>query len=379
MNLHPLGPVIVIVLVAILLIAISIRRLRTLRHAPLGKARRITERVLLCFAIFICAFLACTTIYNAAALRYYRAIYPPPGKIYQVNGYDMHLYCTGEGSPTLVLEAGGGNSSLTWTKVQPELSKITRVCSYDRAGFGWSTPQPPPRDANTIARDLHALLQEAGVQGPIVLMAHSRGGLYVRAYQHFYPEQVRGLILLDVATPLDDDQLSPQLRAAHSYSKPFRELLLAIVTLGLHRVTGSCSPDPRFDQATGTRYAQLECGKLPTPIFQEYLTTELSGQETVHTGPYGDMPILVFSRDPELQKQQSGLPPPLALEDTTVWNRLQEELKQLSTRSRRIIAKGSGHPIQMERPELVNREVATFIQQLRTNEPRTDYGSTTTE
>jgi pimeloyl-ACP methyl ester carboxylesterase len=221
--------------VAILLVALCIRRLRALRQGEFSKGRRITERVLLSCAIFVCAFLAGTTIYNAAALRYYRAIYPPPGKIYRVGGHDMHLYCTGEGSPTIVLEAGGGNDSLTWTKVQPELSETTRVCSYDRAGFGWSQPQPPPRDADTIARELHALLQQAGVQGPIVLMGHSRAGMYIRAYNHLYPEQVNGLIFVDVGAPLDDDRMSPELRAASSYSaasysKPFYYSLVAIIT-----------------------------------------------------------------------------------------------------------------------------------------------------
>ncbi len=379
MNANPLGLPIVIVLIAIVIVALCIRRLRTLRHTQHRKWRRITEWVLLSLAVLVCAFLAGSTIYNAAALRYYRAMYPAPGKIYRVNGHDMHLYCTGEGSPTLVLEAGGGNDSLTWTKVQPELAKITRVCSYDRAGFGWSSPQPPPRDANSIAGELHALLQQAGIQGPIVLMGHSRAGLYIRAYNHLYPEPVKGLIFVDTSVPLDDDRMSPELRAASSYSKPFYYSLVSIMALGLHRVAGECSPEPGFDEATGKRFAQLECGKNGTPIFQEYETTRLNGEETMHTGPYGDLPVLIFSRDPELEKQKPGLPAKLALEESILWNEEQEELKLLSNRSRRIIAKGSTHPIQYDRPDLLNREVGIFIQQIRDNELRTDYGTTKTE
>ena len=379
MNLHPLGPVIVIVLVAILLIALSIRRLRTLRHAPVGKARRITERVLLCLAIFICAFLACTTIYNAAALRYYRAIYPPPGKIYQVNGYDMHLYCTGEGSPTLILEAGWGSNSAAWTKVQPELSKITRVCSYDRAGFGWSTPQPPPRDADTIARQLHLLLQQAGIQGPLVLMGHSAGGLYIRDYASHYPNDIVGLIFVDAPTPSFHDRLSPELRPFDSVSPSFYYALAAATEMGLHRVMGECAPEPGFDLATGTRIAQLQCGILPSSFWKEYLAERQVIEETANTGPYGDVPVLIFTRDPKLDQQSGRLPPRLALELVTVWGQEQDGLKRLSTRSRRIIAKGSRHQIPYDRADLLNREVTTFIQQLRTNEPRTDYGSTTTE
>jgi hypothetical protein len=87
----------------------------------------------------------------------------------------------------------------------------------------------------------------------------------------------------------------------------------------------------------------------------------------------------LFSRDPELEKQNSGLPAKLALEESAFWNEAQEELKRLSTRSRRIIAKGSGHPIQIERDDLIDREVTIFTQQIRNNEQRTDYGSTRTE
>jgi len=379
LNPNALTLPIVIVLIAILIITLSIRRLRTLQRAPHAKWRRITERVLLTLVILVCVFLAGSTIYNAAALRYYRAIYPAPGKIYSVNGHDMHLYCTGEGSPTLVLEAGGGNDSLTWTKVQPELSKITRVCSYDRAGLGWSAPQPPPRDANTIAGELHALLRQAGIQGPIVLMGHSRAGMYIRACNQLYPEQVKGLVFVDSSVFLYWDRMSPELRAAISYSRPFYYSLVAMTALGLHRVAGACSPEPGFDEATGKRIAQLECGKNGTPIFQELETTRQSSEETIHTGPYGDLPILIFSRDAELERQNSGLPAKLALEQSVFWEQEQESFKRLSTHSRRIIAKGSGHPIQYQRADLVNKEVAIFIQQIRNHELRTDYGSTTTE
>ena len=379
MNPNPLTLPIVLVLVAIVVVALSIRRLRNLQRTPHGKWRRITERVLLSLVILVCVLLAGCTAYNAVALRYYRAMYPPPGKIYSVNGHDMHLYCTGEGTPTIVLEAGGGNGMLKWAKVQSGLSKTTRVCSYDRAGFGWSTPGPDPRDANTIADELHALLQQAGVRGPLVLMAHSRGGLYIRAYTAHYPEDVAGLVFVDSATPLDDDRESPELRAATSHSKYAYYPFVLLIALGLQRPVGACSAEPGFDQPDASRIAQLECGKQFDPIWREYISTHRNGEETINTGPYGEMPILIFSRDPQLDRKTSDLPPKLAVEESTLWDQDQEALKRVSTHSRRIIAKGSGHPIQVERADLINREVAIFIQQLRNNELRTDYGSTKTE
>ena len=377
-NPPPVFLPIVIVLIAILIVALCIRRLRTLRHTQHRKWRRITEWVLLSFAVLVCAFLAGSTIYNAAALRYYRAIYSPSGKIYSVNGHDMHLYCTGAGSPTIILDAGLGDDSLAWAKVQPELSKTTRVCSYDRAGMGWSTPGPDPRDADTIASELHALLQQAGVSDPIVLMGHSAAGVYIRGYATRYPQNVVGLIFVDGAAPLQDDHGSAELRAAMSIHRYQYYSFAMVLAMGLERLTGDCSAGPGEGPAA-TRIAQLECGKQISAIWREYTTFHRSGEETINTGPYGDLPVLIFSRDTQLDKQSMHLPPKLAPEKSAVWDQDQEALKHLSTRSRRIIAKGSGHHIPDDRTDLINREVTIFIQQIRNNESRNDYGSTVTE
>ncbi len=378
MNPNPLALPIVIVLVAILIVALSVRRLRTLRRTPPAKWRRITEWALLSLVILVCVMAAGSTIFNAAALRYYRSIYPAPGKMYVVNGHDMHIYCTGEGSPTLVLDAGMGNDSLAWHKVQPELSKTTRVCSYDRAGMGWSTPGPDPRDADNIASELHALLQQAGVSGPIVLMGHSMGGIDIRAYATHYPQSLAGLIFVEGATPLEEDHESADLKA-HTPSTSQYYSYVALMALGIPRLTGDCSVDSRFDGQFARMKGQLDCGMLLGEVWREYTAFRRSGEETINTGPYGDLPVLIFSRDTQLDRQTSHLPPKLALEMSVVWDHDQEALKRLSTRSRRIIAKGSGHHLPIDRADLINREVPIFIQQIRSGELRTDYGSTKTE
>ena len=345
MTPQPLIPPIIIVLVIVVIVALCVHRLRALRGSAHRKARRISERVVLSFVILLGMPLAGTTAYNAAALRYYHAIYPPPGKLYRVDGYDMHLYCTGAGSPTLILEAGAGTGSITWTKVQPELSKITRVCSYDRAGYGWSDPRPGSRDADTVVQQLHALLQQADITGPLVLMGHSMGGIYIRAHASHYPQEIKGLIFLDPGTPTMEEHKSPELRSATAITAPYYYSLAALATLGLHRPAGECAPEPGMDEPTGKRFAQLECGKLLNSIWVEYNSEPKSEAETMNTGPYGDLPVLIISRDTKLAGQTQGLTPKLAAEMLTLWDQEQEGLKRLSTRSRRIIATGSSHPI----------------------------------
>jgi pimeloyl-ACP methyl ester carboxylesterase len=381
MNPSPIILPVLIVLVSLVAVALSIRRLRNLRQPSYGTLRRNSERVVLSLIILVSMAAAAGTTYNASALRYYRSIYHAPGTIYTVDGQKMHLYCVGEGAPTIVLESGLGEDSLIWGKVQPELSKTTRVCSYDRAGMGWSAPRTGPRDANQIADQLHALLQEAGVTGPIVLMGHSIGGIYVRAYASRHPQNVAGLIFVDSSTPLQQDRGSADLRAFMS-TVPAYQYYFAVMAsaLGIPRAAGECSKlQAGFDEHTARMAAEDKCGMLLSELWSEYTSSRRSGDETIHSGPYGNLPILIFSQDPQ-QPADSRTPAKLAPEYSAVWNEMQEELKQLSTRSRRIIAKGSGHHVQIDRADLLNREVPIFIQQIRNDgPPPINYGSTETE
>lgn len=126
-----------------------------------------------------------------------KAAYPVRGQLYSVNGHQMNLYCTGEGSPTVVLEAGGFANSLWWYRVQGQLEKHNRVCSYDRAGQGWSEPASGSRDALTLVGELHSLLEVAGIPAPYVMAGHSFGAILMRVYAQQYPEQVSGIVLVD--------------------------------------------------------------------------------------------------------------------------------------------------------------------------------------
>ena len=114
-------------------------------------------------------------------------------------GLSLNLNCTGQGNPTVILDTGGGIPAVGWSLVQPEIAKFTRVCSYDRAGYGWSGAGPTPRTSLQIARELHALLDVGREKGPYLLVGHSLGGYNVRVYNHEYPNDVVGMVLVDAS------------------------------------------------------------------------------------------------------------------------------------------------------------------------------------
>jgi hypothetical protein len=147
----------------------------------------------------------------------------------------------------------------------------------------------------------------------------------------------------------------------------------ALFAAGIPRLIGGCSRNfPGFDARASRLQAEDLCHEPFGAIAGEFASFDRSGEETAHTGPYGAMPILIFSQD----TASAGEPADLG----NAWNQMQENLKNLSTRSRRIIAKGSGHYIQLNRPELIEREVPLFIQRIRGAAPEpAGYGSTTTE
>jgi pimeloyl-ACP methyl ester carboxylesterase len=158
-------------------------------------------RILLGLAVALIALGIIGAIYQAIATAVDQRNYPPPGQLVDVGGYQLHLYCTGAGSPTVILDALFPGTVSNWVRVQPEIAKTTHVCAYDRAGQGWSDSGPEPRDAEQQARELHTLLTNAGIAGPYILVGHSLGGLSVRMFADQYPDEVAGMVLIEGTNP----------------------------------------------------------------------------------------------------------------------------------------------------------------------------------
>ena len=316
--------------------------------------------------------------YNALSIRHYRQIAGVPGKLYDIDGYSMHLYCSGKGSPTIMLSSGLGDDFTSWAKVQPVLSRQTRVCSYDRAGFGWSESRPGVQDANAISLQLHQLIEAAAVQRPFVLVGHSISGIYLRSYAAHYPGDLAGLVFVDGATPLQDERIPKELVKIQENQRrqmPWQKLFM---TLGWYRLRRVCTSIPPGFEAYSAWIKADSCIPSQMDAMENELDAErASGEETIHAGPFGNLPVLILSRDPNVLAP--NWPAAVAKANSIAWSQMQEEAKGLSGQSRRIIAKDSDHYIQNDRPDLVNREIALFIAMIRNHQPFTDNRSTIEE
>ncbi len=157
------------------------------------------RRTLKWFVIVLFGIIVLGVVYQTVATELDKRSYAPRGELYPVNGHQIHITCIGEGSPAVILQAGGVAESLWWYWIQQQAAEHTQVCSYDRPGLGWSQPASGPRDARTINTELSALLEQAGIPAPYVMVGHSYGAILTRVFAAQYPDKVEGLVLVDSA------------------------------------------------------------------------------------------------------------------------------------------------------------------------------------
>ena len=299
-------------------------------------------------------------IYENIAEARDRRFNPMVGKLVNVAGNKMHIDCSGEGEPTVILDAGLGDAYTSWRKVQPQIAKFTRVCSYDRAGLGYSDSGSRLRTSTVIAAELHELLRAAGINPPYVLVGHSMGGYNVRLYASFYRDEVVGMVLVDASHPDQENRFPPELKNMEGTWQREAEFLEYTTPFGLPRLFGFCDEDP-VQRAAECNWHSAREGVAELKAFPT------SAAQAAATGTLGDMPLVVLSHDPD--RPSSELPPDLAKPTNEVWEKMQEELAHLSTRGTQIIAKNSAHYIQIDRPDIVIEAVRGVVEQTRQNKP----------
>jgi pimeloyl-ACP methyl ester carboxylesterase len=206
---------------------------------------------------------------------------PPGGQLVDVGGRALYLQCEGTGGPTVVLQAGAGNSSTTWKTIQAAISAKSTVCSYDRAGRGRSDDPSAPQDGAAIAKDLHDLLAKAGIPGPYVLVGHSSGGPYQRVFAAAYPSDTAGLVLID-PQPATAFTALPDYPAIYEYLKLSGGLAPSLARIGVLGPLFGVSPF-EADAAVARSYRD-EIRMLPAALEQAARVTNL-----------GDLPLVIVS------------------------------------------------------------------------------------
>lgn len=249
------------------------------------------------------------------------------GKLEVGGGLSLHIRCVGEGTPVVVLDSGLGDDASVWADVQPEMARFTRVCAYDRAGTGSSSPAPRPHSGRQMVAELHSLLELAGVQGPYVLVGHSLGGLNVRLFASEHLPEVAGMVLVDAATEEQDT-----------------------------RCWG-------FIPEEAMRGFKAMLAEHPEGLdYEHFVGTMADVHHSKRT--FGDVPLVVLTHGVD------GPAPPGASAEVVArieqaWRETQAELPSLSTNSVQITAKNAGHYIHRDAPQLVITAVREVVKAAR--------------
>lgn len=271
------------------------------------------------------------TIYQTASTEADRRNLPAPGHLIDVGGFKMHIYCIGEGSPTVILETLSGGTSSYWGWVQPEVANKTRVCVYDRAGRGWSEPDPEPITLGRTVRNLHALLTNANVDGPYLLVGHSIGGIYVRQFAAAYPQEVVGMVLVDASHPDQFERYPEMAKEGESYLQ-LSAVFPTLARLGLGHLYFALGGEMDFADLKEPQKSELKAAWSSPEYFVSQRAEAVAAGEIYDSGQklgsLGDLPLLVISAG---QNPSDG------------WRQLQSELAALSGNSIHLILETATH------------------------------------
>lgn len=309
----------------------------------------------------------------------------PPGKVVNLGRHRLHVNCTGNGSPTVVVENGLGDFSIDWTLVQSRVGAFTRICTYDRAGYAWSDPGPLPRSFSQINLELHDALAKLGEHGPFVLVGHSYGGPVVRNFAAAYPNEVAGMVQVDAAFEgmrvgiggkktirLGEDAKGVSVPPPH-------EELNASDTAERPAVRAEDLPEelksldamyqvlPEKEQKLHL-WAQL----LPGVYNAQNSETQWSGEffakwlAKPQAGALGKLPLIVLSRAEGGYRDEDSDIPAAQMEQERKAG--QAMLVSLSFNSKQIVVR-SGHNMNLEAPEAVSAAIRQLVTAIRTDTP----------
>ncbi len=292
--------------------------------------RSLTRRLML-YPLFVALVIAgLGGGYETIQEQVDRSTTAMPGHLVDVGGRRLYIHCTGSGSPTVVLVSGLAETSVYWGGwIAPAVAQSTTVCAYDRAGQGWSDAPPSPQDGAAVASDLHALLANAQIPGPYVLVGHSTGGVYARIFASRYPDQVAGMVLLD-SQP--NEALSgglPDFPSQYSVLHRATALFPSLARLGVFRLVNQFADDPLPMPTRGEELAVISTGNLNRIQRDEFAELPMSLKEAAALTTLGNRPLIVVTA---VKGAATG------------WLPMQDKMAGLSTNSLHRLLPDTDHP-----------------------------------
>jgi pimeloyl-ACP methyl ester carboxylesterase len=314
-----------------------------------GKSRKPIKRTLAGMA----ALIAFSAIFNFIMLKVESTRYEPAGKLIEVDGHKMHIHAEGEGYPTVVMTCGSGTPSAytDYSALQSKVSELTRVCIYERPGYGWSEHAATERSTEQIVEDLRELLIKAEEKAPYLFVAHSMGALEVLLYAHRYPDEVRGIILIDGTSPYKHIHY-PQ----SSIPKPAVRLIRGLMHTGILRAVVEMRMVPLLNERL--RHMPEDMRKIEKAMIYKNLLNNMVIEE--------GKPLKTSAEAMEGRLNLKALPLIILTAGESLrmlpgWENSQESLLKLSTNSKQVIIEGADHvSIHLKHSE----EVLTHIREL---------------
>ena len=298
-------------------------------------------------------------VYQWTATRNFERRNPPRGELIDVGGHRLHLHRQGQGkgSPVVVIDAGLAGGSYEWDALAAEISTVTEVCTYDRAGYGWSDRGPSPRSSQQIVAELHTLLEKARVKPPYILVGHSFGGQNVRLYASQYSNDVAGLVLVDSA----NYDLAPDTAPIGQVPKLFH-FLDGTAVLGTPRLWApGLMKEPVNNPAARAHVLQLLTRTNSAHTVYDEMTGQTNWQTTRSALKHlGNKPLVVISRRIE-EADFAGEEG----QQNRHWLEEQKALVNISNKSKRIVTESKSHFLQYHEPKLIVDSVREMVESVR--------------
>jgi pimeloyl-ACP methyl ester carboxylesterase len=291
--------------------------------------------------------------YEAIASKQAVKAYPPPGKMVDVGGYDLHLVKSGSGSPTIVLEAGSGETSLSWRDIPDKLAPYATVVTYDRAGYAWSEKADRERTGDQIVHELYSALKQENIPGPYLMVGHSLGGMYARLFAQTYPDEVMGLVLVD-ARPEDDARDTQAILEQENFAgNPPASTLKLLKQSGILRLFQDALLEGMVAKEDRGQFINV----IATPSYFEAKEKEAelayATEDAIRGQRLGSLPVRIIARGLPQDYAQVGISETGGQRLEEIWQSGQRNMLDISTDSRLIVAEKSGHMVIHDQPELV--------------------------